>query len=292
MIHISWNRWDHGSLFHILNLSNTMQSHQHTDRVAFVTGAASGIGREIARQLALVDGARVYIADRDAVGAEEAVAEIQSEGGRAKAVTVDLGNITALQSNMAELTSEFGPPDILVNNAGIVATIPALDYPLDHWNLSMAVNVTAPMLLAQHALRHMTAKRWGRVINIASISGVRAGSGRLAYGTSKAAVIAMTKQFAIEVAQAGVTVNAIAPGPIETPLVARLLPAADRDFYGSLNPMRRFGDPKDIASAVLFLASTQAGFITGETLAVDGGFLAAGVLVHDMFDKSSTTAAL
>ena len=266
-----------------------MQLKQHADKVALVTGAASGIGREIARQLALVDGARVYVADRDAIGASETVEEILAEGGQAKALTVDLGNIPELQAHMSKLTVAYGPPDILVNNAGIVATIPALDYPMDHWNLTMAVNVTAPMLLAQHALRHMCAKRWGRVINIASISGVRAGSGRLAYGTSKAAVIALTKQFAIEVAQAGVTVNAVAPGPIETPLVARLLPSADRDFYSNLNPMRRFGEPKDIASAVLFLASTQAGFITGETLAVDGGFLAAGVLVHDLFPKSLTT---
>ena len=267
-------------------------SDTHRDRIAFVTGAASGIGREIARQLALVDGARVYVADRDAAGAQNVAAEIRAEGGRAQDVTVDLADIPALQERMSGLTAAFGPPDILVNNAGIVATIPAIGYPLDHWNLTMAVNVTAPMLLVQHCLPHMIAMGWGCVVFFVFFCCVRAGSGRLAYGTAKAAVIAMTKQFAIEVAHLGVTVNAIAPGPIETPLVRRLLPAADRARYGDMNPMRRFGAPEDIAAAVLFLASPQAGFITGDTLAVDGGFLAAGVLVHEMFDKNPAAASV
>lgn len=267
-----------------------MTTQQHSGRVALVTGAASGIGREIARQLAIDHGARVYVADRDAAGAAEATAAIRAAGGQAQEMVVDLADTQGLQRRLPELTAAFGPPDIVVNNAGIVATIPAIGYPLDHWTTTMAVNVTAPMLLTQHALPHMRDKGWGRVVNIASISGVRAGSGRLAYGTSKAALIAMTKQFAIEVAEAGVTVNAVAPGPIDTPLVRRLLPADDRAFYANMVPMGRYGTPEDIAGAVLFLASPQANYITGHTLAVDGGFLASGVFVRKLFDKAPAAA--
>jgi NAD(P)-dependent dehydrogenase (short-subunit alcohol dehydrogenase family) len=132
----------------------------------------------------------------------------------------------------------------------------------------------------------MLSRGWGRVVNIASISGVRAGSGRLAYGTSKAALIAMSAQFAIEVAESGITVNAIAPGPIDTPLVRRLVGDDALQSYAERVPMRRCGTPADIAEAVAFLCSDAAGYITGHTLAVDGGFLAAGVFVRDLFAQA------
>lgn len=262
----------------------------HAHRSALVTGAASGIGREIALRLALDGGAGVYVADRDADGAADAVAEIRAAGGRAEAMVVDLAEVDTLAQRLPALAGAFGPPDILVNNAGVVATLPAPSYPLAHWNLTMAVNLTAPMLLAQFALPHMLSRGWGRIVNIASISGVRAGSGRLAYGTSKAGLIALTRQFAIEVAEGGVTVNAIAPGPIDTPLVRRLVGDTAGSPYAEMVPMRRFGAPRDIAEAVLFLASEQAGYITGHTLAVDGGFLAAGVFVRQLFDPPAAEA--
>ncbi|WP_077001446.1 SDR family NAD(P)-dependent oxidoreductase [Variovorax sp. KK3] len=268
-----------------------MNTPQHHGRVAFVTGAASGIGRQVAHQLAVDEGARVYVADRDAAGAAEAAAEIRAAGGQAQEVVVELEATGTLLHSMAELTAAFGPPDILVNNAGVVKTIPAADYPLDHWNTSFAVNVTAPMLLIQHALQHMQRQGWGRIVNIASISGVRAGTGRLAYGTSKAALIAMTKQFAIEVAESGVTVNAIAPGPIDTPMVRSVQGSGHQASYADMIPMRRFGSPADIADSVMFLASEQAGYITGHTLAVDGGFLASGVLVRNLFQAPAAAAA-
>lgn len=254
---------------------------QHVGRVAFVTGAASGIGRQVAWQLAIDEGASVYVADRDAAGAASAAAAIRDAGGRAHEAVVDLSDTASLLGALADLTATFGPPDILVNNAGVVKTIPAVDYPLEHWNTTLTVNLTAPMLLTQNALQHMQKRGWGRIVNIASISGVRAGTGRLAYGTSKAAVIAMTKQFAIEVAECGVTVNAIAPGPIDTPMVHRLQGNSHQSSYADIIPMRRYGTPADIADAVVFLASERAGYITGHTLAVDGGFLASGVLVRD-----------
>ncbi len=258
----------------------------HARRVALITGAASGIGASIAKRLGLHDGARVIVLDRDAAGAQAVVDEIRAAHGRADAFVVDLGDTPALPSRLADLLP-LGPIDILVNNAGVAATIPALGYPLDHWNTTLAVNVTAPMLLTQHVLPHMTARGWGRIVNIASISGVRAGTGRLAYGTSKAALIALTQQFAIEVAERGVTVNAVAPGPIDTPLVARLHGGATKTAYADMVPMRRYGSPQEVADAVAFLASEQAAFVTGHTLAVDGGFLASGVFVRNLFDATS-----
>ena len=268
-----------------------MKTTQHAGRVAFVTGAASGIGRQVAHQLAIEEGASVYVADRDAKGAAEAAAAIRASGGRAAEAVIDLGDTAMLLRSISELTAAFGPPDILVINAGVVKTIPAADYPLDHWNTSRAVNVTAPMLLIQHALQHMQKKGWGRIVNIASISGVRAGTGRLAYGTSKAALIAMTKQFAIEVAESGVTVNAIAPGPIDTPMVRSLQGDSHQTSYANMIPMRRYGTPEDIADSVVFLTSERAGYITGHTLAVDGGFLASGVLLRNLFDQPPAAAA-
>ncbi|MDM0045047.1 SDR family NAD(P)-dependent oxidoreductase [Variovorax dokdonensis] len=268
-----------------------MSTSQHNERVALVTGAASGIGRQVALQLALQEGARVYVADRDAAGAADAADAICQAGGRAQAVVVDLAEIANLPDALRAMTNTYGPPDIVVNNAGIARTIPAADYPVDHWNTTMAVNVTAPMLLIQHALPHMRKKGWGRIVNIASISGVRAGTGRLAYGTSKAALIALTRQFAIEVAESGVTVNAIAPGPIDTPMVRSVSGNGHQSSYADMIPMRRFGTPEDIAEAVLFLASARSDYITGHTLAVDGGFLASGVLVRNLFEPAPALAA-
>ena len=267
-----------------------METKQHSGRVAIVTGAASGIGLRIAERLALDEGAKVYVVDRDARAAEAVAGAISAAGGAAAAFVIDLGDTASLQRALRESVAVFGTPDIVVNNAGIAATLPALDYPLDHWNSTMAVNVTAPMLLTQYALRGMKRKGWGRIVNIASISGVRAGSGRLAYGTSKAALIALTKQFAIEAAEWGVTVNAVAPGPVDTPMVRGLHGSAG-SAYGDMVPMHRYGSTDEIANAVLFLASGQASYVTGHTLAVDGGFLASGVLVRDLFDKPPAATA-
>lgn len=265
-------------------------SQQTSSRVALVTGAASGIGRCVAENLALVHGARVYVLDRDADAATGVVRAIAADGGRANACIVDLGDGTALRERLPFLTTEFGVPDILVNNAAVAGMVPAVDCSLDQWQATMAVNVTAPMLLMQYVLPHMRRAGWGRIINVASISALRAGTGRMAYGTSKAALIAMTAQFAVEVAHWGVTVNAIAPGPVDTPLARANHSPATRAMYGDRVPMRRYGTPEEVAAGVLFFASEQASYITGQTLSVDGGFVASGVLVPDLFDKNSSAA--
>lgn len=259
-------------------------------RVALVTGAASGIGRAIGERLALVDRATVCIVDRDAAAARDAAGTIVARGGAAQPFVVELADPQAVQQMLAAVDAQCGPPDIVVNNAGIAATTPALDYPLAHWQLTMAVNVTAPFLIVQHTLHAMRDRRWGRIVNVASISGVRAGTGRLGYGTSKAALIAMTRQFAVESAEWGVTVNAVAPGPVDTPLIRAMHGGGTAETYSNLVPMRRYGSTDEIAHAVGFLVSADASYVTGHTLAVDGGFLASGLLVRNLFEPAAAVA--
>jgi NAD(P)-dependent dehydrogenase (short-subunit alcohol dehydrogenase family) len=259
-------------------------SSERNSRVALVTGSGSGIGRRVAEKLALEHGVRVYVLDRDAAAAAGVVNGITAAGGLASACVVDLRDSMRLRDRLDLLTAEFGPPDILVNNAGISAMIRAEDCLLEQWRAMVDVNVTAPMLLMQHALPHMKQKGWGRIVNVASISGLRAGTGRMPYGTSKAALIAMTRQFAVEVAPWEVTVNSVAPGPVDTPLARANHSAETRQTYGAMVPMRRYGTPDEVADAILFLASEQASYITGQTLAVDGGFVAAGILVNELHD--------
>jgi NAD(P)-dependent dehydrogenase (short-subunit alcohol dehydrogenase family) len=264
---------------------------ERNTRVALVTGSGSGIGRRVAEKLALEHGARVYVLDRDADASAAVVDGILAAGGRARACIVDLADSARLRERVAFVTAEFGPPDILVNNAGISAMIRAEECSLEQWQAMVNVNVTAPMLLMQHALPHMKHKGWGRIVNVSSISGIRAGTGRMPYGTSKAALIAMSRQFAVEVAPWGVTVNSIAPGPVDTPLALANHSAETRETYGEMVPMRRYGTPDEIAEAILFLASEHASYITGQTLAVDGGFVAAGILVNDLHDQKSAPNA-
>jgi NAD(P)-dependent dehydrogenase (short-subunit alcohol dehydrogenase family) len=236
-----------------------------------------GIGEAIVRQLS-DDGFAVIVADRN-IKASTALAErLTSRNRCAVAMDVDVGNSLSISATFDRIEAEFDQCDVLVNNAGVANTFPFWECPPDHWQSVMDVNLTGPMLLGQRAALMMMKRRWGRIVNIASISGIRASWGRTAYGTSKAAVIGLTRQMAIELAQFGITANGIAPGPVDTPMVNALHTQASRDNFLRLVPMHRYGSPDEIAAAVGFLASDKASYITGQTIAVDGGFTAAGVL--------------
>lgn len=257
-----------------------------SSRVALVTGSASGIGRRVAEKLALDQRLRVYVLDRDSDAATAVAQGINAAGGVAHPLVVDLADGARLRGALPMLTQAFGPPDVLVNNAGMAGLVAAADCSLENWQMTVAVNVTAPMLLMQFAIAHMRQAGWGRIVNVSSISGLRAGTGRMAYGTSKAALIAMTRQFAIESGALGITVNAIAPGAIDTPLAEANHSSETRAAYGRMVPMRRYGATDEVADGIVFLCSEQASYITGQTLAIDGGFVAAGMLVDTLFDRA------
>ena len=250
---------------------------QPSGRCAWVTGAARGIGSVIAEHLALQLGHRVVLLDRDHAALDDTCQRLRGLGADAHVTVIDLADRTALRPALRALSATM-PADVLVNNAGVAMMRSALDFPEADWDLTLAVNLTAPMLLTQHCLAHMRAAGWGRVVNIASISGLRAGEGRLAYGTSKAALIALTQQFAVEAARWGITVNAVAPGMVQSEMAGRLIDPAQLESMLGRIPQHRYSSAHDTAAAVAFLVSDQASYITGHTLPVDGGFCIAGWL--------------
>ena len=251
------------------------------EKVAIVTGAAGGLGLAIAERLA-ADGAAVVVADVDSAGCEAARDAIIARGGRALAQRADVSDAGEVAALIARTREQFGRLDILVSNAGIGGTHAFLDEPIEHWNRVLAVNLTGVFLCGQAAARVMVEQRAGRIVNIASISGARAGSGRTAYGTAKAGVIQLTKQMALELGPLGITVNAVAPGPVETALTLRDHTPETRTAYQARIPLERYGTPQEIAAAVAFLASAEAAYVNGQTLFVDGGFTAAGMIARDV----------
>jgi 3-oxoacyl-[acyl-carrier protein] reductase len=246
-------------------------------RVALITGAAMGIGAAVAQRLAN-DGHSIIVSDVNHQAAIETAQALVARGKDAWPLTMDVGNAESISSGFAAVAEKYGRCDVLVNNAGIAKTYPFFDCPLDHWERVMAINVTGPLLCAQHAARLMRAKQWGRIVNMTSISGMRASAGRTAYGTSKAALIGLTRQMAIELAAFGITANGVSPGPVDTPLTSANHSPTTRANYLRAIPGGRYGTPEEIAAAVAFFASEGAGFVTGHILPVDGGFMAAGLL--------------
>lgn len=246
-------------------------------RVALVTGGGAGIGSAISQQLAEA-GHIVFIGDINTHAANDLAGMLCGAGHEAYSVHLDVAAPDSIDSAFSCIDSRFGRCDILVNNAGIAKTFPFLDYPVEHWRKVFEVNVTGPMLCGQRAARLMCRNGWGRIVNIASVSGLRASSGRTAYGTSKAAVIGLTRQMAIELAEFGITTNGVAPGPIDTPMTLDLHSHVARDNYTRAVPAKRYGAPEEIAAVVQFLCSEEASYVNGQTLPVDGGFMAAGVL--------------
>jgi NAD(P)-dependent dehydrogenase (short-subunit alcohol dehydrogenase family) len=250
-----------------------MESNQ---RVAVVTGGAMGIGAAVCQQLA-GSGFTVVVADLDLTAATATAAALASEGHKAHAVQMDVGQPESVAAAFSQIADKHGRCDVLVNCAGIAKVFPFLDFPLDNFIATMNVNVTGTLLCSQHAARLMVKNRWGRIVNIASVAGMRAvGKGRTAYGTSKGAVIALTRQMAVELAEYGITANAVAPGPVDTPMTRKLHTEKFRAEYASAIPMKRYGTTSEISSAVSYLVSDGASYVSGIVMPVDGGFLSAG----------------
>jgi len=246
-------------------------------KVALVTGAGAGIGAAIAARLAR-DRYVVIAADINERTANETAQRLNDEGLQASPLLMDVSDAASIASGFAATAKRYGRCDILVNNAGVGRAFPFLDYPLDDWQRTMAVNVTGPMLCGQHAARMMKSRGWGRIVNVASASGFRASLARTAYGTSKAAVIGLTRQMAVELAPLGITANAIAPGPVDTPLTREFQSEVMRRNLIRGIPAGRYGTPDEMAATVSFLVSEDASYVNGHTFPVDGGLIAAGVL--------------
>jgi 3-oxoacyl-[acyl-carrier protein] reductase len=245
------------------------------DRVAVVTGAARGIGKAIATAMA-AEGARVVIADRDEPTARRTADELSASG--AIALPLDVGDPGSIARLFDAVIERSGRVDVLVNNAGTGIARLMIDTGLEEWENILRVNLTGAFLCSQRAAQQMIRQKSGRIVNIVSLSGQKGGVGRSAYGASKAGLEVLTKIMAVELADYGIRVNAIAPGPILTDVAREMHTQETRDAYHRLIPQRRYGEPREIADAAVFLASDDSSYVTGHTLNVDGGFLAAGLM--------------
>jgi 2-hydroxycyclohexanecarboxyl-CoA dehydrogenase len=244
-------------------------------RVAFVTGGGRGIGREICLALAR-DGRRVAVADLREAEAAETASLVSAAGGEALAVPVDVTDSTRVAGALALAARELGPVEVLVNSAGWDSLMPFLDTDEDFWDRIIDLNYKGVLRTVHACLPAMVDAGWGRIVNISSDAGRVGSSLEAVYSGAKGAVIAFTKTIAREVARRGVTANCVCPGPTATPLLQEIVDASDDGdkviaSMARAVPMKRVGEPHEIASAVAYLASDDAGFVTGQTLSVSGG---------------------
>lgn len=242
------------------------------DQVAIVTGASRGIGRAVAIELAR-QGASVAVNYKHSRESAEEAAEIcQSYGVRALPVQADVTQQEQVKKLIETTVLYLGQPDILVNNAGISSHSLLIDVTEAEWDHVMAANLKAPFLCSQAVLHYMIANRYGRIINMSSIWGIAGGSGEVVYSASKGGLIALTKALAKEMGPSGITVNAVAPGAVKTDMLSQLN-AEDLEMLSQETPVGRLGTPQDIASVVGFLALPSSGFITGQVISPNGGFM-------------------
>lgn len=238
-------------------------------QVALVTGASRGIGRAVALKLA-AEGAFVIVSATSAAGAEETVTAIAEQGGAGKAVMLDVTDAAAVEELFKQIAAEQGRLDILVNNAGITKDGLLMRMKEADWDAVLDTNLKGAFLCLREASRLMTKARYGRVVNISSVVGETGNPGQANYCASKAGLLGITKSAARELAKRNITVNAVAPGFIETDMTAHL-PEKGREALLASIPMERLGSVEDIAFAVLFLVSPSASYVTGQTLSVNGG---------------------
>jgi 3-oxoacyl-[acyl-carrier protein] reductase len=240
-------------------------------RVALVTGASQGIGHACARALAR-EGASVALAARNQQKLDQLVAEITAAGGKAAAFVIDVSDEEQVKSGVKSVLAQFGKIDILVNNAGITRDQLLLRMKRADWDAVLATNLTSAYLCIQQVIGSMLKQRWGRIINVASVFGQMGQAGQANYSASKAGLIGLTMAMAREVASRHITCNAVAPGFIETGMTAVLSEEFKQNAVKQI-PLGRVGLPEDVASAVCFLASDDASYITGHVLNVNGGML-------------------
>lgn len=251
-------------------MSNRFGNHR-----AVVTGGAQGIGQAVAVRLAQ-EGARVLVADIDAEGALAVRDEIRSQGGQAEAISVDVSERVQVQDMINTAVSHWDGVDVLVSNAGIMDRQPFLEMTDALWDRVLSVNLRGAFLCGQIAARQMVAQgNGGRIVNLASNSGVFGGRGRAVYGASKAGIINLTQTMAIELADHNILVNAVAPGATRTRAVSGEVPGPS--VYNRA-PIQRFAQPAEIAAMIAFAASDECSFTTGHVLCADGGFTVAGVM--------------
>jgi NAD(P)-dependent dehydrogenase (short-subunit alcohol dehydrogenase family) len=244
-------------------------------KVALVTGAARGIGLATAKRF-LADGWRVALLDIEGELLRGAVTEI-AKPEATLALHCDVSDATAVAAAMDAVTKRFGRLDALVNNAGVAVFAPLLETADADWTRILSVNLTGPFLCTKAAAPLLREHGGGAVVNITSISAVRASTLRSAYGTSKAGLAHLTKQLAVELASLGIRVNGVAPGPVETAMAKAVHTPEIRADYHDAIPLNRYGLEEELAEAIFFLCSDRASYITGQILAVDGGFDAAGI---------------
>lgn len=239
------------------------------ERTACVTGASRGIGREIALALSR-DGMKIVVASNERDNNDKVVEEIRAAGGDALPVYLDLSDAASVKEAFRQALDACGRIDVLVNNAGITKDALSMRMKPEDWNLVLQINLTGAFLCAQQVLAGMMRERWGRIVNISSVVGLMGNIGQANYVASKAGLIGLTKTLALELASRNITVNAVAPGFIETDMT-RVLPEDIKQKMLARIPLQRMGQPADVAAAVRFLVSDAAGYITGQVISVNGG---------------------
>lgn len=257
---------------------------QLAGQVALVTGAARGIGKAIALRLAS-DGCDVAVADRDEAGVRATATAIEAQGRRAKPLVLDVTDQDRVQSMVGAVTSTFGKLHILINNAGHGHAKPFLEITRQEWQSQVDLNLSAVFYCAQACARVMRTQGYGRIVLISSVTGLSGPIDLAAYGAAKAGTHGLMRAMALELAEHGITTNAIAPGPIDTELLRQTWPIEMQREAGERIPARRIGKVEEVAHVAAFLASPEAAFVNGTIVSVDGGFFAAGGYVAEQYRR-------